>query len=46
VETTFWSRARPEQVVLIAVHAWDANCAQHIPRKLDAADVARAIARR
>lgn len=33
-------RARPEQVMLIAVSAWDVNCPQHIPRKLDAAEVA------
>jgi predicted pyridoxine 5'-phosphate oxidase superfamily flavin-nucleotide-binding protein len=38
------SRGRPEQVVLIAVRAWDANCPQHIPQKLDAADVERALA--
>ena len=28
--------ARPEQVIAIDVRAWDANCSQHIPRKLDA----------
>ena len=33
-------RARPEQVVLITVSAWDVNCPQHIPQKLDAEDVA------
>jgi predicted pyridoxine 5'-phosphate oxidase superfamily flavin-nucleotide-binding protein len=36
-------RARPEQVVLISVSAWDVNCPQHIPQKLDAEDVARAV---
>jgi predicted pyridoxine 5'-phosphate oxidase superfamily flavin-nucleotide-binding protein len=36
-------RGRPEQVVLISVTAWDVNCPQHIPMKLDAADVARAL---
>jgi len=36
-------RARPEQVVLLTVTAWDANCPQHIPVKLDAADVAAAV---
>jgi predicted pyridoxine 5'-phosphate oxidase superfamily flavin-nucleotide-binding protein len=36
-------RAKIEQVVLITVEAWDINCPQHIPQKLDAADVARAI---
>jgi len=37
--------ARPEQVVLFEVDAWDANCPQHIPQKFDAADVADAISR-
>lgn len=32
-------RARPERAILFAVEAWDANCPQHIPPKLDAADV-------
>lgn len=32
-------RAVPEQAVLFTVEAWDANCPQHIPRKLDAAEV-------
>ena len=36
-------RARPEQAILFSVEAWDANCPQHIPQKLDAADVAGAI---
>jgi predicted pyridoxine 5'-phosphate oxidase superfamily flavin-nucleotide-binding protein len=36
-------RARPEQVVLITVSAWDVNCPQHIPQKLDATDVAQTI---
>lgn len=36
-------RARPEQAILFKVEAWDANCPQHIPLKLDAADVASAI---
>jgi uncharacterized protein len=36
-------RARPEQVVLIEVTAWDVNCPQHIPQKLPAADVAAAL---
>jgi len=38
-------RARPEQVVLISVHAWDVNCPQHIPRKFDEADVAAVVGR-
>jgi predicted pyridoxine 5'-phosphate oxidase superfamily flavin-nucleotide-binding protein len=39
------AKARVEQVMVIHVDAWDINCPQHIPVKLDAADVARAIAR-
>jgi uncharacterized protein len=27
--------ARPEQVIVIHVTAWDENCPQHIPRKVD-----------
>jgi predicted pyridoxine 5'-phosphate oxidase superfamily flavin-nucleotide-binding protein len=36
-------RARAEQVILFEVTAWDVNCPQHIPQKLDAAEVARAL---
>ena len=39
-------RARPEQVILFKVTAWDSNCPQHIPQKFDAADVAQALASR
>jgi len=39
-------RARPEQVILFKISAWDTNCPQHIPQKLDAADVAAALAAR
>jgi predicted pyridoxine 5'-phosphate oxidase superfamily flavin-nucleotide-binding protein len=39
-------RARGEQAVLFEVEAWDINCPQHIPQKIDAADVAAALARR
>ena len=39
-------RARPEQVILSKVAAWDTNCPQHIPQKFDAADVATALASR
>jgi uncharacterized protein len=35
-----------EQVILVTVTAWDVNCPQHIPQKLDAADVAKALAAR
>jgi predicted pyridoxine 5'-phosphate oxidase superfamily flavin-nucleotide-binding protein len=39
-------RARPEQVILFKIKAWDTNCPQHIPQKFDAADVAAALAAR
>ena len=39
-------KARPEQVVLFTVAAWDSNCPQHIPQRFEAADVAKAIAER
>src|SRR5665213_1447995 len=39
-------KARPEQVVLFRISAWDTNCPQHIPLKFDAADVAAALATR
>ena len=39
-------KARPEQVMLFTVTAWDANCPQHIPQRFEAADVARALAER
>ncbi|MEI8719272.1 pyridoxamine 5'-phosphate oxidase family protein [Mesorhizobium sp. ISC11] len=38
--------ARPEQVVLFTVSAWDANCPQHIPQRFEAADVAAALGER
>ncbi|MBL0217794.1 MAG: pyridoxamine 5'-phosphate oxidase family protein [Myxococcales bacterium] len=38
--------ARPEQVIVIHVTAWDANCPQHIPQRLEAADVTAALAAR
>jgi hypothetical protein len=38
-------RATPEQAVLFTVEAWDVNCPQHIPRKLDAAEVEDALVR-
>ncbi len=37
-------KARAEQVILFEVIAWDVNCPQHIPQKLDAAEVGRAAA--
>jgi predicted pyridoxine 5'-phosphate oxidase superfamily flavin-nucleotide-binding protein len=39
-------RARPEQVIVLTVTAWDANCPQHIPQRFEAADVAAALAER
>jgi predicted pyridoxine 5'-phosphate oxidase superfamily flavin-nucleotide-binding protein len=37
-------RARPEQAILFAVAAWDANCEQHIPQRFEAADVDALVA--
>ena len=39
-------KARPEQVIIFKISAWDTNCPQHIPQKFDAADVAAALAQR
>src|SRR5882672_9853085 len=39
-------KARPEQVVLFTVSAWDSNCPQHIPQRFEAADVAAALVER
>ena len=39
-------KARPEQVVLFTVAAWDLNCPQHIPQRFEAGDVAAALAER
>ncbi len=39
-------KARPEQVIVFKIAAWDTNCPQHIPQKFDAADVAAALAAR
>lgn len=36
-------RARPEQVILFKLIAWDTNCKQHLPQKFDAADVRVAL---
>jgi predicted pyridoxine 5'-phosphate oxidase superfamily flavin-nucleotide-binding protein len=35
--------AKPEQAVLFEVEAWDINCPQHIPQKIDAGDVEHAL---
>lgn len=36
-------KAKPEQVILFTVTAWDANCPQHIPVRFEAADVSAAL---
>lgn len=36
--------ARPEQVILFTVTAWDVNCPQHIPQKLNVSDTATLVA--
>jgi predicted pyridoxine 5'-phosphate oxidase superfamily flavin-nucleotide-binding protein len=38
--------ARPEQVILFTVSAWNANCSQHIPQRFEAADVTAALVQR
>jgi predicted pyridoxine 5'-phosphate oxidase superfamily flavin-nucleotide-binding protein len=35
--------ARPDQMILFEVEAWDVNCPQHIPQKFAGVDVARAL---
>jgi predicted pyridoxine 5'-phosphate oxidase superfamily flavin-nucleotide-binding protein len=39
-------RARPEHAIVFDISAWDSNCSQHIPQKIDAGDVATALAAR
>jgi len=39
-------KARGEQVIVFTVTAWDSNCPQHIPQKLDLADVVAVVAER
>jgi len=39
-------KARVERVLIVKVAAWDVNCPQHIPVKIDAADVAAALEKR
>jgi predicted pyridoxine 5'-phosphate oxidase superfamily flavin-nucleotide-binding protein len=39
-------RARPEQSIVFAVTAWDSNCPQHIPRRVEEADVSALLAGR
>jgi hypothetical protein len=33
----------PEQILLLTVESWDVNCRQHIPRKVNLADVAEHV---
>ena len=39
-------KARVERVILFAVAAWDANCPQRIPQRLEAVTVTAALAER
>jgi len=39
-------KSRGEQVILFRVNAWDANCPQHIPQRVEAADAANLLAER
>ena len=39
-------KARASQVILLKIDAWDANCAQHIPQRFEAVDVAAMIEER
>lgn len=36
-------KAKPEQVIVFTVTAWDANCPQHIPVRFDAVEVQKAL---
>jgi predicted pyridoxine 5'-phosphate oxidase superfamily flavin-nucleotide-binding protein len=38
--------ARPEQAILFTVSAWDVNCPQHIPHRIEASQVAPMLAER
>ena len=38
--------ARPEQALVLRVTAWDANCPQHIPRRVEAEEVETMLAER
>jgi uncharacterized protein len=39
-------KASADQAIVFQVEAWDANCPQHIPQRIDATDVARAAEER
>ena len=36
-------QAKLEQAILFEIEAWDINCPQHIPQKIDASDVERVL---
>jgi len=44
VEHSYGPSAEP--VMLFSVSAWDANCPQHIPHRIDTADISRVLAER
>lgn len=37
-------KAKPEQIMIFTISAWDANCPQHIPPRFEASDVQAALA--
>jgi len=39
-------KARPEQVVMFTIDAWDQNCPQHIPQRIDREDVEELLQQR
>lgn len=39
-------KAKPEQIMVFTISAWDANCPQHIPPRFEASDVQAALAER
>lgn len=39
-------KGRPERAIVFSVTAWDVNCPQHIPQRIDAARVATMLAER
>ena len=36
-------RGHPEHAIVFEIDAWDTNCPQHIPQRLDAAEVNAAV---
>jgi uncharacterized protein len=39
-------KARPEQIIMFTVKAWDQNCPQHIPQRIDREDVEELLQQR